>query len=89
MPRATPKPTNLSSIDARREALRAELAALDEQAKAAELAAKDAGRPILLAALDRVKIATMGKTDARSIASAIGLHGGQIVAQHLASLPTS
>ncbi|WP_267396441.1 MULTISPECIES: hypothetical protein [unclassified Sphingomonas] len=89
MPRATPKPTDLSSIDARREALRAELAALDEQAKAAELAAKDAGRPILLAALDRVKIATMDKTDARSIASAISLHGGQVVAQHLATLTTS
>jgi hypothetical protein len=89
MPRATAKPTDLSSIDARREALRAELAALDEQAKAAELAAKDAGRSVLLAALDRVKIATMDKTDARSIASAIGQHGGRVVAQHLATLSTS
>ena len=89
MPRATPKPTDLSSIDARREVLRAELAALDEQAKAAELAAKDAGRPILVAALDRVRIAAMDKTDARSIASAISLHGGHVVAQHLATLTTS
>jgi hypothetical protein len=89
MPRATAKPTDLSSIDARREALRAELAALDEQAKAAELAAKDAGRSVLLAALDRVKIATMDKTDARSIGSAIGQHGGRVVAQHLATLSTS
>jgi hypothetical protein len=89
MPRATAKPTDLSSIDARRETLRAELAALDEQAKAAELAAKDAGRPVLLAALDRVKIAIMDKTDARSIASAISQHGGRVVAQHLATLPTS
>jgi len=89
MPRATAKPTDLSSIDARRDALRAELAALDEQAKAAELAARDAGRPILLAALDRVKIATMDKTDARSIAAAISLHDGQVVAQHLATLPTN
>lgn len=68
MPRATSKPIDPSSIDARREALRAELSALDEQAKTAELAAKDAGRPVLLAALDRIKIATMDKSDARSIA---------------------
>ncbi len=52
MPRASFKSIDLSSIEARREALQAELAALDEQAKAAELAARDAGRPVLLAALD-------------------------------------
>jgi hypothetical protein len=86
MPRVTSKPADLSSIDARREALRAELAALDEQAKAAELAAKDAGRPVLLAALDRIKISAMDKADARSIASAIGLHGGKVVAEHLSTL---
>ncbi len=86
MPRATPKPTDLSSIDARREALRAELAALDEQAKAAELAAKDIGRPILLAALDRVKIAALDKAHAKTIASAISVHGGAAVAAQLATL---
>jgi len=86
MRRAASKPADLSSIEARREALRAELAALDEQAKSAELAARDAGRPVLLTALDRVKIAAMDKADARSIASAIGLHGGRVVAQHLAEL---
>lgn len=89
MPRPTAKPTDISSIDARREILRAELAALDEQAKEAELAAKDAGRPVLLSALGRVKIASMDKTDARSIASAIGQHGGKAVARHLATLSTS
>ncbi len=89
MPRASSKPADLSSIEARREALKAELAALDEQAKAAELAARDAGRPVLLAALDRVKIGATDKTSARAIASAISLHGAEAVAQHLASLPTS
>lgn len=89
MPRASSKSIDLSSIEARREALRAELAALDEQAKAAELAARDAGRPVLLAALERIKIATMAKADAKAIASAIGLHGGEAVAQHLASLPST
>lgn len=51
----------LSSIEARREALRSELAALDEQAKAAEQAARDAGRPILIAALERIRIAGLSK----------------------------
>lgn len=86
MPRATSKPIDLSSIEARREALRAELTALDEQAKAAELAARDAGRPTLLAALNRVKIAAIDKLDARAIAAAIGQHGGKAVAEHLAKL---
>jgi hypothetical protein len=60
--RTQSKPTDLAAIDARREALRAELAQLDEQARTAELAARDAGRPVLLSALDRVKIAAMSKT---------------------------
>lgn len=86
MPRAQAKPTDISSIDARREALRAELAALDDQAKAAELAARDAGRPVLLAALDRVKIPAMDKSHARSIAAALAQHGPSVVAEHLASI---
>lgn len=89
MARSSSKPADLSAIEARRESLLAELAALDEQAKAAELAARDAGRPVLMAALDRVKIGKMDKAHARSIASAIGLHGGEIVAQHLAALSQS
>lgn len=89
MPRPSSKPADLSTIEARREALRAELAALDEQAKAAELAARDAGRPTLLAAFDRVKIAAIDKSDARAIAAAIGHHGGKAVARHLAKLETT
>jgi hypothetical protein len=89
MPRSQTKPTHLSSIDARREALRTELAALDEQAKAAELAARDAGRPVLLAALDRIKIPAMEKSDARAIATAIAQHGASVIGGHLASIPNS
>lgn len=86
MPRTSTKSDDLATIDARREALRAELAQLDERAKQAEFAARDAGRPILIAALDRVKIAGMDKEDAKAIATAISSHGGKVLAQHLASL---
>lgn len=83
MPRISSKPVDLATIEARQKALMAELASLAEQAKAAELAARDAGRPVLLAALGRVKIPAMEKSEARTIASAIGTHGAQAVALHL------
>ncbi len=76
---------DLVAIDARRQELRAELAALDERAKAAEQMARDAGRPTLLAALDRVKIAGLSKHEARVIARFIEQHGGKSVAAHLSS----
>ncbi len=88
MPRASAKSDDLAAIEARREALKAELAALDERAKAVEQAARDAGRPVLVAALERVKIAAIDKADARTIARAIGDHGGSAVAKHLASIPS-
>ncbi|RSV14873.1 hypothetical protein CA235_10120 [Sphingomonas sp. ABOLF] len=78
-----PKVDELSAIEARREALRAELAALDERAKAAEQTARDAGRATLLTALERVKIAALTKQEARIIANAIGQHGGKAIADHL------
>ena len=87
MPRASSKPADLSTIETRKKALLAELAQLEEQAKAAEIAARDLGRPLLLAALDRIKIAAMEKSDAKAIASAISQHGGSAVASHLASIP--
>lgn len=80
------KANQLAAIQARREALEAELAALDERAKAAELAARDAGRPTLLAALGRVKIPAIDKADARLIAATIAKHGGKTVAAHLSLL---
>lgn len=82
----TRKVADLESIEARRAALKAELAALDEQAKAAEEAARDAGRPVLMAALDRVKIGALAKADARTIAAAIAQHGGKVAASQLAAL---
>jgi hypothetical protein len=82
----TKKVVELAAIEARREALRTELAQLDAQAKAVEQAARDAGRSTLLAALDRVKIAGLSKNEARTIANAIARHSGKIVAEHLTSL---
>lgn len=82
----TRKVVELATIEARREALKAELAQLDSQAKAAEQTARDAGRPALTAALERVKIAAIDKADARAIATAISNYGGKAVASHLASL---
>ena len=89
MARTSPKAVDIVTIEAREKALREELAALSEQRKVAELAARDAGRPVLLAALDRVKIPSMDKTDARSIATVISTHGAAAVAKHLATIPTS
>lgn len=77
---------DLAAIESRREALRKELVQLDAQARVAEERTRDAGRTLLLAALDRVKIAAMDKVDARAIASAIAGHGGKAVASALASL---
>ena len=74
---------DLSAIEARREALRAQLAELDEKAKAAEQAARDAGRPVLLAALERVRISGLSRQEARTIANAIGQHGAKAVADYL------
>ncbi len=82
----TRKVAELAAIEARRELLKAELAELDEQAKAAEQIARDAGRPVLIAALDRVKIPSIDKADARAIAFAISHYGGKAVAAHLTSL---
>ena len=82
----TRKVIELTAIEARREALKAELVQLDELAKAAEQTARDAGRPVLIAALERVKIAAIDKADARAIATAISNHGGKAVAGQLASL---
>jgi hypothetical protein len=88
MPRTSLKSDDLASIEARREVLRAELAALDERARAMEIAARDAGRQTLMTALERVRIAEIDKADARTIALAIGNLGGAAVARHLASIPS-
>lgn len=88
MPRPR-KLDDLAAIEARRDALRAELAQLENQAKAAEIAARDVGRPTLLAALEQVKIAALSRHEARAIANSIGRHGGKAVADHLSSLSSA
>ena len=85
MARTSSKP-DLASIKERREKLQAELAELDAQEKAAEAAARDAGRPTLISALDKIKIAAMEKAEAKAIATAISQHGAKAVAAHLALL---
>jgi len=89
MPRPSTRTNDLASIDARREALRAELAALDKRAKDVELAAMDAGRETLLAAIAKVKIPAIAKGDAKAIALAIAKHGGAAVAANLAAIDTA
>lgn len=89
MPRGSAKPVDLTAATAKRDALVAKLAAAEEEVRVAEEAARDAGRPVLQAALERVKIAAMDKDDAKAIATAIGTHGPKAVASHLASLQPS
>lgn len=89
MARTKAAPTDLEGINAQRERLKAQLAQLDEAAKVAEAAELDAGRPLLISALDRVKIGKMDKADAKAIASAVAQFGGKAIAEHLASLQSA
>jgi len=86
MARPAAKTDDLTAIEARREQLKRELAELDERAKAATLAAKDAGREIFLTALGRVKIPAMDRSQAKVIAKAIEKHGAESIARHLEAL---
>lgn len=75
--------SDLTSISAERARLEAELADLAAREKEALEAARDAGRPALLSALERVKIGEMTRQDAKVIATAIGRMGGSQAAQLL------
>ena len=77
--------SDLTSISAERARLEAELADLAAREKEALEAARDAGRPALMSALERVKIGEMTRQDAKAIATAIGRMGGAQAAQLLAS----
>lgn len=70
----------LESIKQERLKAEAALAAIVQREKEAEEALRDLGRPVLLAALERVKISEMDRTVARTIAAAIAKHGGAKVA---------
>ncbi|WP_039396555.1 hypothetical protein [Novosphingobium sp. MBES04] len=89
MPKPARKTPSLAAIENRRAALRSELAALDQQAREAHEAARDAGRDTLLAALERVRISAMGKADARAIARAIATHDAGAITQKLSELEPS
>ncbi|MBB4642786.1 hypothetical protein [Rhizorhapis suberifaciens] len=76
----------LDAIKQERIKAEAALAAIVQREKEAEEALRDAGRPVLIAALERVKIPDMDRTEARTIAAAIAKHGGAKVAGAIASL---
>lgn len=76
----------LESIKQERVKLEAALAAIVQREKEAEDALRDAGRPVLLAALERVKIPELDRSDARAIAAAIAKHGAAKVASALGGL---
>lgn len=86
MVRSTTKSDELATLKNRREEIEAELKVLTDREKELEIAARDAGRPTMIAALDRIKIAELGKDEAKVIATAIAKHGGKAVADHLSSL---
>ena len=87
MARSQGAAVDLDAIKARREQLMQELAVLQQKEKAAQLAARDAGRAVLLTALDRVKVPAMSKADAKLIAEALASRGGEAVALALGNLP--
>lgn len=80
------KSPDLTSIRQERAKIEAMLAEIVQREKDAEAAARDAGRPMLLAALGRIKIGAMERSDAKAIAAAIDQHGGAKVATALTAL---
>src|SRR3546814_10309301 len=85
MPRAKKIEGNLDAIAARRAELEAELARVTEAERRAREAERDAGRDVLLAALGKVKIARMDRSEATAIAKAIEKHGAKRIAEKLRS----
>lgn len=80
------KSPNLDAIREERVKAEALLAEIRQREKEAEAALRDAGRPMLIAALDRVKIADMERAEAKTIADAIAKHGGAKVAAALSGI---
>src|SRR3546814_13412611 len=84
MPRAKKIEGNLDAIAARRAELEAELARVTEAERRAREAERDAGRDVLLAALGKVKIARMERSEATAIAKAIEKDGGKRIGEKVA-----
>lgn len=80
------KTPDLDAIKQERVKAEAALAAIIQREKDAEAAVRDAGRPALIAALEKIKIASMERSEAKAIADAIGKHGGAKVAAALRQL---
>lgn len=76
----------LESIKQERLKAEAALAAIVQREKEAEEALRDAGRPVLLSALERVKIPDMDRAEARTIAAAIAKHGAAKVVAAIGGL---
>src|SRR3546814_14270301 len=83
MPRAKKIEGNLDAIAARRAELEAELARVTEAERRAREAERDAGRDVLLAALGKVKIARLDRSEATAIAKANEKHGAKRNAETL------
>lgn len=73
---------SLADIERERARLEEQMRELDAAAKRARDAQADAGRPTLLAALEKVKIGEMTRSEAKAIANAIGaVSAAEIVAK--------
>lgn len=83
------KAADLEAIKQERVKAEAALAAIVQREKDAEAAMRDAGRPVLIAALERVKIGAMERPDAKAIADAIAKHGGAKVASAVRNLASN
>lgn len=83
------KSPDLTTIRQERAKVEAMLAEILQREKDAEAAHRDAGRPMLLAALERIKIGAMDRPAAKIIAAAIADHGGAKVAAALAKMPAA
>lgn len=78
-------PTSIESIEAEMKRTQEHLASLAAAKQKAIDEQRDAGRPVLLAALARVKIGDLTKVEARSIATRIEALGPARAAEILAS----
>jgi len=75
---------DLAGIAAEKAKLEAQLAALAAREKVAREAALDAGRGFLLAALERVKIPSMDRVEAKALATAVTSLGASEALRRLA-----
>lgn len=85
MARARKVEGDLSAIAAERARLEAKLSELNEAEKRAREAERDAGRAVFMAALEKIRIGAMSRSEAKAIAKAIETMGGTAVAQKLAA----